>query len=322
MRGIAVTCLVTLSLCVAVPVRAAQNTLAIADTPLFATALVAEAEGYYAAEGLDLKIIHCVNGKRCLKHLTDGEAQFATVADTPIALAALAGAKFEILATITTSSRENRFVARVDRGIKSAADLRGKRIGMVNGTSGHYFTDALLTYYGIPISQVTLVPLDGADIAHALARGDVDAAGMFNTGGFRAVKLLGSNALLIPYPKIYTFTGNVVSASNAAGISGDVALKLLRALKRADTLMASQAARARATLAKALKVSNADVDAMWNDYDYALTLAQPLITTLEAQTRWAMRESLVAGGKMPDYLDYVRVGPLKSIDRRAVSIIK
>ncbi|MBC7603035.1 MAG: ABC transporter substrate-binding protein, partial [Ramlibacter sp.] len=97
-------------------VQSAPLTLAIADLPAFSTALIAEDQGYFAAEGLDLKTIHCVNGKRCLKHLTDGEAHYATVADTPVVLSAMGGAKFEILSQLATTSRENHFLARADRG--------------------------------------------------------------------------------------------------------------------------------------------------------------------------------------------------------------
>ena len=102
-----------IGLCTAGSVQAV--TLALADRPFFAAALIAEAEGYFKAEGLDLKIIRCVNGQRCLKHLTDGEAQYATAADAPIMFASLAGMKFEVLVTLATTTLDNRLIARADR---------------------------------------------------------------------------------------------------------------------------------------------------------------------------------------------------------------
>ncbi len=185
-------------------------TLAIADIPLFSTALIAEAEGYFTAEGLDLKIIHCVLGKRCLKHLTDGEAQYATVVDTGLVLASLAGVKFEVLATLATTSRQNRLIARADHGIKGVADLKGKRIGVVKGTAIHYFTDTLLQFYGLTSSQYTLVGLEAADQAGPLLRGEIDAAGMVDPAAYKALQTLGSNAVVIPDQKIYTLSANLV----------------------------------------------------------------------------------------------------------------
>ena len=303
-------------------VHTAPLTLAIADLPNFSTALVAEAEGYFAAEGLELKIIHCVNGKRCLKHLTDGEAQYATVADTPIMLAALAGSQFDILSTLSTSSRENRFIARGDRGIRTAADLKGKRIGIVKGTTVHYFADSLLLFNGIASSQVTLVPLDAADAAGALIRGEVDAAGLYAPLWQKAQAGLGGNMVTLPSPRTFNVTTNLVGVKLAAGGRDDEAVKLLKALRRADQLIDKDPPRARTIIARQLKLAPADVDAFWGDYDFSMGLAQPLIATLEAQTRWALREGMVPGGKMPDYLDFIRVGPLRAIEPKAVTLVR
>lgn len=310
------------SLALSFAAQSVPLTLAIADLPGFSTALIAEDQGYFAAEGLDLKIIHCVNGKRCLKHLTDGEAQYATVADTPVVLLAISGAKFEILSQIATTSLENHFLARSDRGIRVAADLKGKRIGILKGTSAHYFADTLLLFNGLGPSQVTLVPMDNTDAAGPLIRGEVDAAGLYNPVWQKAQAAIGRQLITIPNPNIFSVTTVVVGISRAAGGKEADAIKLLRALKRADKLIDISPAKARSIVATRLKLAQADMDAMWGDYDFNLSLSQPLIAALEAQTRWALRESLVPGGKMPDYLDYVDVGPLRAIDAKAVSIIK
>lgn len=302
--------------------QAAPLTLAIADLPGFSTALIAEDQGYFAAEGLDLKTIHCVNGRRCLKHLTDGEAQYATVADTPVVLSAMGGGKFEILSQLATTSRENRFLARSDRGIRVAADLKGKRIGILKGTSAHYFADTLLLFNGLGPSQVTLVPLDNTDAAGPLIRGEVDAAGLYNPVWQKAQAALGKQLVTIPNPNVFSVTTVVVGISRAAGGKEADAIKLLRALKRADKFIDAEPAKAQAIIATRLKLAPADMDAIWGDYDFNLSLSQPLISALEAQTRWALRESLVPGGKMPDYLEYIDVAPLRAIDAKAVSIIK
>ncbi len=297
-------------------------TLALSDHPLFSTAVLADAEGYFKAEGLDLKIIPCVNGQRCLKHLTDGEAQYAVASDTPIMQASLAGAKFEVLATLGTTSRHNRLLARADHGIKGVADLKGKRIGVIIGTTGHYFTDTLLQFYGLAPAQYTLVDLDPADQTGRLLRGELDAIGVNSPSADKAVATLGSKAVLMPDPKIVTFTVNLVGLTIAAGGRDEDAIKLLRALKRAHQLIISKPELARAVVAARLKLAPAALAVIWKDLEFEFSLGQTLITTLEAQARWALRNNLVAGGKMPDYLDYVRIGPLKTVDRRAVTLIK
>ena len=300
---------------------AAPLTIAIGELPGYSTALIAHEQGFFAAEGLDIKVILCVNGKRCLKHLTDGEAQYATVADTPIMLAALGGARFDILATTGTTSRENHLLARADRGIRAAADLKGKRIGVIKGTTAHYYTDTVLLFNGISSQQVTFVPIEGGDAAAALIRGDVDAVGLYNPI-WKVQAALGKQLVTISHPNVFTVTVNLVGIKRTAGGKESDALKLLRALQRADRLIDSDPVRARAIVAARLKLPASEIDALWKDYDFSLTLAQPLISSLEAQTRWALRENLVPGAKMPDFLDYVDPAPLRALDARAVSIIQ
>lgn len=310
-----------LGLCLAAAAApAATLTLAIADLPLFAPALVAEAAGYFAAEGLDLKFIRCVNGRRCLQHLLDGEAQVAGVGDIPIVLAAHAGARFEILATMSTS-REHRLVGRADRGVRTAADLKGRRVGVINGTSSHYYTDSLLTLTLPDADSVTLVQLAHGEIVDKLLAGDIDAAGLYQPLAQDAMRRLGARGLQLADSRYYAVTINLVGRV-APELSDADASRLLRALRRACLLIKEQPAQARAMLSRQLKLDPAMVDSLWPDLDFRVALEQTLITTLEAQSRWAVREGLVADKALPDYLDRIRTGPLRALDRRAVTLAK
>lgn len=300
---------------------AATLTLAIADLPHMAPALVAEAEGYFAAEGLDLKLLHCVNGRRCLQHLIDGQAQLATVADVPMTLAAHAGARFDIVATLATA-HDHRLVARADRGIKRVADLKGKRVGFVRGTSVNYFIDTLLLLNDIAPAQVQLVALEPAELVERLVRGDLDAAAMYQPLVNQARQRLGANATLPASARVYTASINLVSAHHPQPVRDEDLTKLLRALRRACDLIDSKPAQAQALLARKLDIDLASLRAIWPDFDFRLTLQQPMLTTLESQSRWAARAGLVPAGPPPDFLTQVRPEPLRSLDPRAVTLVR
>lgn len=281
------------------PARAATLTLALSNLPYYAPVWIADVEGYFAAEGLGLRLLHCVNGRLCLQHLTDGEAQLATVADVPIVFAAQAGLAFDIIATFSASSRNHRLVVRADRGIRSAADLKGKRIGFPRGTSTHYFVDSFLTYHGIAGSQVTLVPLDVASVTAALVRGEVDAAGFYLPDGPRALALLGDQGQLLPNPRAYTATNNLVSHP---GVNDADLTKVLRALRRAVGFIKAEPERARVRIADWLKMNPSELQSMWGELEFRLVLDQSIISTLETEGRWALRQNLVPAGPLPNFL--------------------
>ncbi len=299
---------------------AAPLTLAVADIPYAAPVLIAAAQGYFEAEGLAVKVRHCSIGRVCLKLLLDGQAQVATVADTPIALASFSHKDFAVIATTTLSGRENQLLVRQDRGINNPADLKGKRIGIVKGSSGHYFVDVFLLLHGVKTADVTLVALPLEDTAGPLVRGEVDAAGLFGTAPLDAIRRLGGQAKALPSPSFFSVTFNLVSAPQVP--DADL-LKLLRAVERAVELIRNQPDAARRIVATAIKTDPGALTDTWGNFDFRLQLGQVLITTLEGQARWALREGLApAGSAMPDYLDFVRTGPLKALDPRAVRLVK
>lgn len=304
--------------CCMAPASAQTLRLAVADLPYHSPALIAGWQGFFAAEGLEVEIVRCVSGRRCLQHLADKEADFATVADTPVMLAVHSQQPFDILATMT-SSRDSLLVARTDRGIKGPADLRGKRIGYVRGGIGHYFADTFLTFHGIGNDQVTWVELDPVRAPQQIQAGEVDAAGLYPPHGPAAMRLLGDKGLVLSSPRLYTSTINIVAKP---GVSEADATKLLRAVKRAIDYIREDPPRARKLVAHQLKIDPKQLDEGWDAMSFRLSLGQSLLTTLEAESRWAQRVRLVSAETAPDFLARMRTGPLRKLDPAAVTIVE
>ncbi|MFG6488208.1 ABC transporter substrate-binding protein [Roseateles sp. BYS78W] len=299
--------------------HAAPLVIAIGETSLFAPLQLAAQEGYFAAEGLDVKVIPCVNGRRCLKHLTDGDAQVATVADTPIVFALHAGHRFDIVASFGTTVHDTALVARADRGIRTPADLAGKRLGVVRGTSAHYFANVFLLINGVPRDAVNIVFIDPNAGIDPLLRGDIDAAALYRPYGPQAVQQLGAKGLVLKTLLPYALMVNLVAQP---GLSQDSLLRVLRAARRGVDLLNSQPARAQALLAARWRTDTKTAAERLDGYEFRLVLSQNLLSTLEAESRWAVREDLVERGGKPDFLEIMRVEPLRALDPRAVTLIK
>jgi ABC-type nitrate/sulfonate/bicarbonate transport system substrate-binding protein len=113
--------------------------IALSLEPMSALAVIADTEGFLRKEGLDATIKEYASGRLALQGMLKGEAEFATVADSPIIVSRFERDDFMLLATIASSDNEPKIVARRDRGIARPADLAGKRIGTQKGSAVHFF---------------------------------------------------------------------------------------------------------------------------------------------------------------------------------------
>lgn len=294
--------------------RGTQLSFAISDSAYSAPALIAADQGFFADEGLNVRVMKCQIGRICLKHLLDGEAQLATVADTPIAFASFMARNFGIVATMTRSGGDTRLLVRTDSHVRAAADLRGKKIGVLKGTSAHYFVDSILLFHGIRQSEVQLVWLDPSDPLGPFVRGQIDAAAYFAPHVHMAVQRLGNRVGSLEVPHFVETTFNLVSSPSPVVQDEDL-VKVLKSLRRAIRLIHDSPDTARAIVARSVGTPQHELELGWKNFSYQLELSQSLITTLEAQARWAVREKFVpAGSPMPDYLGLLRSRPLKQVD--------
>jgi ABC-type nitrate/sulfonate/bicarbonate transport system substrate-binding protein len=304
------------------PARAAGDELvfAAARLPLSLPVYVAEMKGFFADEGVKVRILECAFGRVCLKDLLEGRATLATAADSPIVFASFGSDRFAIVATINTNRNDAKVIARKSGPIKSARDLAGHKVGTFVGTSAHYMLDLLGLMSGIDPGQIDVVPLKPDEVLPRLRSGELDAVALFEPYGFQAVRALGADALPLAGRRVYTQTWNVVIAREAVGIRDEDIQRVLRALDRAEELIRKDPYEAKEVLRGRLGLDEATVAWIWPDLRFQLSLDQSLISTLEGQARWAMRNGHVKGD-MPNYMRYLHATPLRRVKPQAVTLI-
>ncbi len=96
---------------------------------------------------------------------------------TTLALAIQAASRGEpIVLVASLCNKCSALVVRKDGGIKTTADLKGKRIAYVPGTMHEILLREVLKHAGLdPDKDVTLMRVDFFDMGTALAKGDIDA---------------------------------------------------------------------------------------------------------------------------------------------------
>jgi sulfonate transport system substrate-binding protein len=282
---------------------------------------IALAKNYFGEEGLDAAPQPYAFGKPALQAVIEGKADIATVGDTPIMFAIMNGKKIKTLAVIQTSNKNEAIIARKDRGIVRPSDLQGKKIGLIRGTTGHFFADSFLLSNGIDIKPGEIIDLKPDEMDAALSTGKVDAVSTWNPFLLQLKKKLGSNGIMFFGESIYTEMFCLAALQEYVRKNPAAVKKVLRALIKAETFVKNYPEESRRLIAGFIKIDKGILDETWDIFTLRLVLNQALLVDLEEQTRWAIKHGLVSRREMPNYMDYIYVDGLKAVRPDAVRII-
>jgi NitT/TauT family transport system substrate-binding protein len=299
-----------------------ELTIAVANNPMSLPLHLAAQEGHFAAEGLKVRLVECPTGARCLAAMLDGNADLATVAETPVVFRSFERSDFVLLSTFASSTDDAKILARRDSGIERPRQLAGRRIGVTRGTFNQYHLDAYLLMHGMAAQSVEIVGMAPEMMADALQSGRVDAVSSFEPHAWRIQQQLGPNVVRLPASNTHTVTFNLAAHRRMAGNRDSELAAVLRAVERAQQSIREHPARAQALLAQRCNVDQAFIDTVWPNLQYRLRLEPSLIKALESEARWAVREGYVRNDGTPDYLGLIHAAPLRNALPAAVSLIR
>lgn len=285
-------------------------------------AKIADAKGFFREEGLDVALQLHSSGIATLQSLLDGKADLATVADTPIMFAMMKGASLSVLSTIQTSTRNEAIVARKDRGIASAADLKGRRVGVTLGTSGDYFLDSYLVLNALSRKDVVIVNLKPDEMSDALLQGRVDAVSIWNPLVLNLVKELGEHGVRLHNESAYTETFDIVTMQALTRQRPEAIRRLLRALVKAESFVAANPQESQRIMAEFCGIDSKLLEGIWNDFQFNISLSQSLLFSLEDQAGWAIKNGLVERRDLPNFLEALYVDGLMAVKPDAVRLIR
>jgi NitT/TauT family transport system substrate-binding protein len=308
--------------------QAAPLTLAVSEGPVALPVLVADARGFFKDEGLDVHQIDCRSGLECAQRLFDGQADVATVSELVVALNSVARPGITLFGTISASSTQIKLVARRSAAAAAGGGLSGLRVATPPGTSAQYFLDCWLVFNDVDPRRVRLVPRAPEQIPGALARGEVDAAAIWEPWAAQAEAALGTDAVVLPSPRVYTQHFGLVADRGTLAHREPEMAGLLRALVHAQHYIADEPQAARALFAARHHVTPEVAGAWIAEQDYRVRLDQSLVTTMESELRWAARAGLEGfepgrfGGRSPALLRVIEPALLRRVAPDAVGLVR
>lgn len=135
---------------------------------------VADAQGLWAKHGLTAETKVFTNGPLQVTALGAGDLDFGYIGPGAVWLPASGKAK---IVALNSLGNADRVIAQP--GITSLDQLRGKKIGVPEGTSGDMILTLALQRAGLSNDDVKRVPMEAATIVSAFAAGQIDAAGIW-----------------------------------------------------------------------------------------------------------------------------------------------
>jgi aliphatic sulfonates family ABC transporter substrate-binding protein len=255
-------------------------------SPISGVTIVAKAKGFFDAHNLDVEVRNVTSGKLALDALIGGSAELATVAETPIMRAGLAGQEVAMVATMEASDNDVQLLTREDAGIKSVADLKGKKIATAIGTSAEYMVVTALASKGLKPSDATIINLRPQDMATALERGDVDAYAIWQPHTYNGRRLLEGKAAYLDTKGIYVETFNIVGMRAYVQKNPKLVQEFLKALLDAEAFMRSNRDESTKIVADALQMDVPTMAAIWSNFDYRLGLNADILELFKKEAEW------------------------------------
>ncbi|MBB5160027.1 aliphatic sulfonate ABC transporter substrate-binding protein [Saccharopolyspora phatthalungensis] len=135
---------------------------------------IAQDQGLWEKHGLKATTSVFTNGPLQIQALGSGDLDFGYIGPGAMWLPASGQAK---VVALNTLGNADRVIAQP--GIKSMADLRGKTVGVPQGTSGEMLLGLALRKAGMSKQDIKVVPMDPSTVVSAFSSKRIDAAGIW-----------------------------------------------------------------------------------------------------------------------------------------------
>lgn len=259
-------------------------TLGRGGNPVYVLMYLAEHHGLYEAAGVRVKVEDFATGRDALSALIEGKVDLSTSYQTPVLLRSFEGNPLRILSALHSASQNTAIVGRTDRGIREAADLAGKKVGLTFDTSAELFLALLAKSNGVPLSKIQTVNLPVTELPAALKEGTVDAICTWQPNLFNAQTALPAGETITFYSENYTEMSLLVGLQPTLNRNRAAVVALLRALAQAEEILHRDPQGAFSVVEKVFPTETGPaLRAGWAGVDPALRVDNLLLLTLEQE---------------------------------------
>jgi len=276
---------------------------------------------FFKGNGIRLTQKDYDTGLAAVEGLLNHEIDLSGSGEFPLVVKALENADISIIGSYARSFNTY-LVARVDKGIRKEADLKGKRIGLPRRTVPEFYLGRFLDLHGLNIRDVTLTNLTPKQAVDAVVNGTVDAAVVWEPYVSQIRERLTNRIITWSAHSGQAQYSILVGRNEWIRQHPNLVKGVLDSLAQAEEYTVQHPTEAMAILKKRYQHDDAYVARVWPEYQFSLFLDQALTLALEDEARWMIKNNLTNKKQVPDFLDYIYEDGLKTVKAEAVNIIR
>ncbi len=262
---------------------------------------IAEKQGYFEEFGINVKSSNSAAAKFALDALNAGSVDYSVLVDMNIAHNLFNKNSDEslkndlvVLAELAEPINAIKLIARKDRGIEKAEDLKGKKIGVLFGVNIHLFLHKYLLDNGIALDEVEMINMAPPNAVSAFKSngGDsdtqIDAIVIWQPHVYKLQKELGDKVIVLSdeghkywYYKMILVTKKEILENNP-----ETAKAILKGLRKADELIQKDENLAIETMANLLYMDVKEVKEFYSEHQYKLQLTDGLYDMIVEDVNW------------------------------------
>jgi NitT/TauT family transport system substrate-binding protein len=223
------------------------------------------------------------------------------------------------------------FVLSPKTKLASPKDLEGKKLAHTQGNSQVLILAKLARQYGFDAAKVTLVNMQPSEGIVAASKGDVDGLLGWQPNLYRLIKaggtlyttatvsyISGKPEPLIGDKKLLHVYAFLLASDTWIKEKPRTLKALMRALKRANDLLASDRGKALDALEKELRIDDRDALKVMTDANrYSMAFDDDAAMAIRSQSEWALEIKRIPAAVAPE--DVFSTGLLGEIDPKLVT---
>lgn len=276
----------------------------------FAPFYIADAKGYFKAEGVDATVIPFSSGAAAVEAFRAGRGEIVEAGDFPSMKLWALGDAVGVAAALWS---DDNAVVVAKREIQRAADLRGKRVATKLGATHEFFLYKYLASGGLGKEDVKVMDLPPPEQIIALDKGEIDAFAWDQQGARKSIEVSGDRVHVLATGKGYFREWVVVSANPQwARENREALVRVLRAVRRANQLIKEQPAEARAITVRVSGVDPRVVDSLFPILKFVLEYTKVFRADMDAMAGFMI--GLKALAKPIDWNMQFDASFLKAVD--------